>query len=90
MHKDNMILWLKHGTPFPAVEQALRKPNGLLAAGGDLSVSRLLEAYRQRDIPMVQSRRADTVVESRSAHGADTGRVQGLALAGKAVAQTLL
>lgn len=31
--------------PFPPVEKALRKPAGLLAAGGDLSVSRLLRAY---------------------------------------------
>lgn len=32
--------------PFPSVERALRTPNGLLAAGGDLSVERLLDAYR--------------------------------------------
>jgi len=30
---------------FPAVESALREPNGLLAAGGDLTPSRLLRAY---------------------------------------------
>ena len=31
---------------FPAVELALAQPNGLLCAGGDLSVERLLRAYR--------------------------------------------
>lgn len=32
--------------PFPPVEQALSEPDGLLAAGGDLSPARLLSAYR--------------------------------------------
>ncbi len=32
--------------PFPAVELALTEPDGLLCAGADLSVSRLLQAYR--------------------------------------------
>ena len=36
---------------FPQVEQALRSPNGLLAAGGDLSTARLLEAYRHGIFP---------------------------------------
>jgi leucyl/phenylalanyl-tRNA--protein transferase len=36
---------------FPAVTQALRSPNGLLAAGGDLSTVRLLEAYRHGIFP---------------------------------------
>lgn len=34
-----------HGQDFPPIEQALQDPNGLLAAGGDLSPSRLLRAY---------------------------------------------
>jgi len=39
-------------TPFfPPVETALREPNGLLAMGGDLSVERLLEAYRHGIFP---------------------------------------
>ena len=33
------------GAPFPPVERALREPDGLLAAGGDLSPTRLLNAY---------------------------------------------
>lgn len=41
-----MIPWLEAGDPFPPAERALREPNGLLAAGADLSVGRLLEAYR--------------------------------------------
>lgn len=37
--------------PFPAVSMALADPNGLLAIGGDLSVHRLLRAYRQGIFP---------------------------------------
>lgn len=37
--------------PFPAVDTALEYPNGLLAAGGDLSVDRLLMAYRRGIFP---------------------------------------
>ena len=42
---------LLHNISFPAVTQALRSPNGLLAAGGDLSTARLLEAYRHGIFP---------------------------------------
>lgn len=38
-------------TPFPPVARALREPNGLLAAGGDLSPARLLNAYRHGIFP---------------------------------------
>jgi leucyl/phenylalanyl-tRNA--protein transferase len=37
--------------PFPPVERALQHPNGLLAAGGDLSPKRLLAAYRHGIFP---------------------------------------
>ncbi len=37
--------------PFPAPETALREPDGLLAFGGDLSVQRLLNAYRHGIFP---------------------------------------
>ena len=47
----HMIPWLGAGDPFPAVTRALREPNGLLAAGADLSVERLIEAYRQGIFP---------------------------------------
>ena len=36
---------------FPAANEALVEPNGLLAAGGDLSVERLLYAYRHGIFP---------------------------------------
>jgi leucyl/phenylalanyl-tRNA--protein transferase len=41
-----MIPWLEPDTPFPRLESAMRHPNGLLAAGADLSPARLLQAYR--------------------------------------------
>jgi leucyl/phenylalanyl-tRNA--protein transferase len=46
-----MIPWLESGDPFPPVEQALRDPNGLLAAGDDLSTARLLQAYARGIFP---------------------------------------
>jgi leucyl/phenylalanyl-tRNA--protein transferase len=39
------------GDPFPPVESALEAPDGLLAWGGDLSPTRLLNAYRQGIFP---------------------------------------
>ncbi len=42
---------LSGATFFPAVETALREPNGLLAMGGDLSVECLLDAYRHGIFP---------------------------------------
>ncbi len=46
-----MIPWLERGDPFPPPESALKQPNGLLAAGADLSPERLLAAYRQGIFP---------------------------------------
>jgi leucyl/phenylalanyl-tRNA--protein transferase len=46
-----MIPWLEAGDPFPPVEQALRDPNGLLAAGDDLTTGRLLQAYERGIFP---------------------------------------
>lgn len=48
-----MIPWLQPGSnaPFPPIEAALRSPNGLLCAGADLSVPRLLAAYRSAIFP---------------------------------------
>jgi len=37
---------MERGTPFPPIQSALKHPNGLLAAGGDLSAERLLQGYR--------------------------------------------
>ena len=41
-----MIPWLADNTPFPPISLGMIEPNGLLAAGGDLSPERLLQAYR--------------------------------------------
>jgi leucyl/phenylalanyl-tRNA--protein transferase len=46
-----VLTWLEKADPFPPVERALKDPNGLLAAGGDLSPARLLEAYRRGIFP---------------------------------------
>jgi leucyl/phenylalanyl-tRNA--protein transferase len=46
-----MIPWLEKEAPFPPVQHALKEPNGLLAAGGDLSPKRLLEGYRRGIFP---------------------------------------
>lgn len=45
------IFLLQDKQPFPPVELALDQPNGLLAAGGDLSPERILEAYRHGIFP---------------------------------------
>jgi len=39
------------GQDFPPIERALAEPNGLLAAGGDLSIERLLKAYSRGIFP---------------------------------------
>jgi leucyl/phenylalanyl-tRNA---protein transferase len=41
---------------FPPVESALREPDGLLAAGGDLRPARLLAAYRRGIFPWYSER----------------------------------
>jgi leucyl/phenylalanyl-tRNA--protein transferase len=46
-----VLTWLGAGHSFPPVDKALKDPNGLLAAGGDLSPGRLLEAYRHGIFP---------------------------------------
>ncbi|MDR0379772.1 MAG: leucyl/phenylalanyl-tRNA--protein transferase [Candidatus Accumulibacter sp.] len=40
-----MIPWLKNTDAFPPPEFALREPNGLLCAGGDLTSQRIVRAY---------------------------------------------
>ncbi len=48
------IVWLTAADPpdsFPPAGQALVEPNGLLAAGGDLSEARVLHAYRNGIFP---------------------------------------
>jgi len=51
---DGRVTWLAEDDPperFPAVSRALREPDGLLAAGGDLGLERLLYAYRHGIFP---------------------------------------
>lgn len=50
-----MLTWLSRDTlDFPPLDTALRDPNGLLAAGGDLSAERLVQAYRHGCFPWYQ------------------------------------
>ncbi|MGV8844467.1 MAG: leucyl/phenylalanyl-tRNA--protein transferase [Pseudomonas sp.] len=47
-----MLTWLQRDSrKFPALDSALREPNGLLAAGGDLTAERLVQAYRHGCFP---------------------------------------
>ena len=46
-----MIPWLTPESPFPPLHSALVHPNGLLAAGGDLSPQRVISAYRSGIFP---------------------------------------
>jgi leucyl/phenylalanyl-tRNA--protein transferase len=51
---SNRVTWLSQDDPpenFPPVTAALTEPDGLLAAGGDLSVARLLYAYSNGIFP---------------------------------------
>ncbi len=45
------LVWLGEALEFPDTASALTDPDGLLAVGGDLSVARLLCAYRQGIFP---------------------------------------
>ena len=45
------IPWLAELDPFPPVESALRDPDGLVAAGDDLSPERLVDAYTRGIFP---------------------------------------
>lgn len=50
-----MLTWLQRDSlTFPPLDKALRQPNGLLAAGGDLTAERLVQAYRHGCFPWYQ------------------------------------
>ncbi|MGI9261472.1 MAG: leucyl/phenylalanyl-tRNA--protein transferase, partial [Woeseiaceae bacterium] len=52
--KSPRITWISADDPpsaFPAIDTAFDAPDGLLAAGGDLSAERLLYAYRHGIFP---------------------------------------
>ena len=54
MSGNNRIAWISPEDPpeaFPDIGSAMREPDGLLAAGGDLSTPRLLTAYRSGIFP---------------------------------------
>lgn len=46
-----MIPWLDGNQPFPPLTLALTEPNGLLAAGGQLTPERLINAYENGIFP---------------------------------------
>lgn len=47
----SQIPWLDHTLEFPALSTALTDPDGLLAAGGDLSPERIIAAYKKGIFP---------------------------------------
>ena len=55
LHMTPMLTWLtRDSLTFPPLTKALQEPNGLLAAGGDLSPERLVQAYRHGCFPWFQ------------------------------------
>ena len=50
-NQEYVIPFLSSHDPFPPVDRALTDPNGLLAAGADLSPDRLLDAYAHGIFP---------------------------------------
>lgn len=48
---QTLPLLTPHSLAFPSVELALTDPNGLLAFGGDLSIARLIAAYKKGIFP---------------------------------------
>ncbi len=59
---------------FPLLARALAEPDGLLAAGGDLSPARLIAAYRRGIFPWYEEPRAHPVVVAGPARGAVSRR----------------
>src|SRR2546421_8469068 len=51
MNRSPYLLSENPYASFPPVDLALRRPDGLLAVGGDLSPARLLNAYRKGIFP---------------------------------------
>jgi len=52
--RESQLYWVSENiiaSEFPELESALRDPDGLLAIGGDLSMSRLLDAYQRGIFP---------------------------------------
>ena len=51
MNRRPKLRWISAGELLPPASSALDEPNGLVAAGSDLSADRLLEAYRKGIFP---------------------------------------
>ncbi len=51
MSQASRFVWVNPDDALPAPDQALEEPDGLLAAGADLSAARLIEAYRHGIYP---------------------------------------
>ena len=49
--ETGQVAAIENDCPFPPINQALTEPNGLIAIGGELTVARLLSAYRQGIFP---------------------------------------
>jgi len=49
--ENGRVAAIEDDCPFPPLSSALTEPNGLIAIGGDLSVTRLLNAYKQGIFP---------------------------------------
>lgn len=49
--ENGRVAAIEGDCPFPPLTEALTEPNGLIAIGGDLSVTRLLSAYKQGIFP---------------------------------------
>ncbi|HSR02134.1 MAG TPA: leucyl/phenylalanyl-tRNA--protein transferase, partial [Methylophilaceae bacterium] len=45
------VIALDDNTPFPPLSNALTEPNGLIAIGGNLNYTRLIEAYMSGIFP---------------------------------------
>ena len=51
MRRRPTLTWVAPWQKLPPPQRAMREPNGLLAAGSDLSADRLIEAYSQGTFP---------------------------------------
>ncbi len=49
--RSRPLHWVRPDEPLPPPSAALKEPNGLIAAGVDLTADRLIEAYRQGIFP---------------------------------------
>lgn len=74
-----MIPWLTQHSTFPPVATALRTPNGLLAAGGELTPVQILAAYEQGIFPWFNPGEPILWWKPRSTHGAASCAVQNFA-----------